>query len=105
MERPPADPAKLLASFEAWESEESTAGRVVSDLKTGGLRDIVEHLAADPDASAPEGTDVTDMLAVWMEWETGNRPPLPLLETLRDDGVRPLLEGLAQAAASGDASA
>ncbi|CAN5282425.1 hypothetical protein BH23ACT2_BH23ACT2_12400 [soil metagenome] len=46
MERPPADPAKLLASWMEWETGESTPGRVMADLKTGGLRDVLEHLAS-----------------------------------------------------------
>lgn len=54
MDRPPSDPAKLLASWMDWERGESTPGRVMADLKTGGLREILEHLAsvaaADADA-------------------------------------------------------
>ncbi|MEZ5183513.1 MAG: hypothetical protein R2702_16805 [Acidimicrobiales bacterium] len=53
MDRPPADPAKLLATWMEWERGESTPGRVLADLKTGGLRDVLEHLAAGatgPDA-------------------------------------------------------
>lgn len=45
MERPPADPVKLLSSWMEWEKGESTPGRVMADLKTGGLRDLLEHLA------------------------------------------------------------
>ena len=45
MERPPADPVKLLASWMDWEKGELTPGRVMADLKTGGLRDVLEHLA------------------------------------------------------------
>jgi hypothetical protein len=45
MDRPPPDPAKLLASWMEWEKGESTPGRVMADLKTGGLRDVLEHLA------------------------------------------------------------
>lgn len=52
MERPPVDPAKLLASWMEWERGESTPGRVMADLKTGGLRDILEHLVAE---QAPAG--------------------------------------------------
>jgi len=52
MERPPADPVKLLASWMEWERGEITPGRVMADLKTGGLRDVLEHLAA---ATAAEG--------------------------------------------------
>jgi hypothetical protein len=46
MERPPADPVKLLDSWMEWERGEITPGRVMADLKTGGLRDVLEHLAA-----------------------------------------------------------
>ena len=46
MDRPPADPAKLLSTWMEWERGESTPGRVLADLKTGGMRDVLEHLAA-----------------------------------------------------------
>ncbi len=36
-----------------WERGESTPGRVMADLKTGGLRDILEHLADPASASTP----------------------------------------------------
>jgi len=47
MDRPPADPAKLLASWMDWENGVLTPGRVMADLKTGGLRDVLEHLVAE----------------------------------------------------------
>ncbi|MEJ7585159.1 MAG: hypothetical protein WKF43_14005 [Acidimicrobiales bacterium] len=53
MERPPADPAKLLSQWMEWERGETPPGRVLSNLKTGGLRDVLEHLAA-------ESTDATN---------------------------------------------
>jgi hypothetical protein len=46
MERPPADPAKLLEAWMEWERGEATPGRVMATLKTGGLRDILEELAS-----------------------------------------------------------
>ena len=46
MDRPPADPAKLLAHWMEWERGETPPGRVISNLKTGGLRELLEHLAA-----------------------------------------------------------
>jgi hypothetical protein len=56
MDRPPADPAKLLASWMEWERGEITPGRVMADLKTGGLREVLEHLVADraPSGSSPD---------------------------------------------------
>lgn len=46
MELPPADPNKLLAAWMEWEQGESTPGRVMADMKTAGLRQVLEHLAA-----------------------------------------------------------
>ena len=56
MDRPPPDPAKLLEAWMEWERGETPPGRVMSTLKTGGLRDLLEHLAADQPAAstAPE---------------------------------------------------
>ncbi len=46
MDRPPADPKKLLASWMEWEKGETPPGRVISNLKNGGLRELLESLAA-----------------------------------------------------------
>lgn len=58
MERPPADPVKLLAKWMEWEKGEITPGRLLADLKTGGLRDVLEHLAGEATGSAPSAADV-----------------------------------------------
>lgn len=50
--RPPADPAKLLAFWMEWEKGETPPGRVMANLKTGGMRELLETLAA-----AAGGTD------------------------------------------------
>ena len=47
MDRPPADPHKMLDSWMAWERGEITPGRVMADLKIGGLKEILEHLASE----------------------------------------------------------
>ena len=52
VERPAADPAKLLAQWMEWENGEVTPGRAMANLKTGGLRDLLEQLAADSVAVA-----------------------------------------------------
>lgn len=52
MDRPPPDPRKLLASWQEWERGESTPGRVMADLKTGGLPELLEQLAAAMDEQA-----------------------------------------------------
>ena len=46
METPPADPKKLLDHWMEWERGETTPGRVMANLKTGGLREVLEHLAS-----------------------------------------------------------
>ncbi len=49
--RPPADPSKLLSQWMAWEKGEETPGRVMANLKTSGMRELLEALAA-PQAEA-----------------------------------------------------
>jgi hypothetical protein len=46
MDIPPPDPAKLLEAWMEWERGEATPGRVMANLKTGGMRDLLEALAA-----------------------------------------------------------
>jgi hypothetical protein len=58
LERPPADPAKLLDAWMEWERGDTPPGRVMSNLKTAGLRELLEQLAAQapppPVAEAPD---------------------------------------------------
>jgi hypothetical protein len=98
VERPPADPSKLLASWSEWETGETPPGRVVSNLKTGGLRDVLDHVGTEP-AAAPEGVQPAEALEAWMEWEGGQTPPGPVMERLHRAGVGALLAHLASAAA------
>lgn len=44
MDRPP-DPVKLLEIWMRWERGDDSPGRVIADLKQGGLREVLEHLA------------------------------------------------------------
>jgi hypothetical protein len=44
METPPPDPQKLLTAWMEWESGETPPGRVMSNLKTGGLPDLLRAL-------------------------------------------------------------
>ncbi|MGH9223480.1 MAG: hypothetical protein ACRD2W_06765 [Acidimicrobiales bacterium] len=46
MDRPPPDPQKLLAAWLEWERGETPPGRVMSNLKTAGMRELLEELAA-----------------------------------------------------------
>lgn len=45
-DRPPPDPEKLLAFWMEWERGETPPGRVISNLKTGGLRELLESTVA-----------------------------------------------------------
>ena len=46
MDRPPPDPQKLLTAWMEWERGETPPGRVMSNLKTAGMRELLEKLAA-----------------------------------------------------------
>ena len=46
MDIPPPDPSKLLAYWMEWERGETPPGRVISNLKTHGMRELLEALAA-----------------------------------------------------------
>lgn len=58
MDVPPPDPQKLLAYWNEWERGEVPPGRVMSNLKTAGLRTLLEQLVAGTaaPASEPSGT-------------------------------------------------
>ena len=43
-ERVPAEPTKLLEYWMEWETGETPPGRVISNLKTAGLRELLEAL-------------------------------------------------------------
>jgi hypothetical protein len=44
MDIPPPDPEKLLAAWMEWERGETPPGRVMSNLKTGGLPELLRAL-------------------------------------------------------------
>ena len=52
-ERPPPDPKRLLGYWMEWEKGETPPGRVISNLKTAGMRDVLEQLAAAAEESQP----------------------------------------------------
>ena len=52
MEVPTPDPSKLLQSWMEWERGEVTPGRVMANMKTGGLRLLLEGLSAPGGASS-----------------------------------------------------
>ena len=52
MERPPPDPVKLLAAWNEWEKGDTPPGRVLSNLKTAGMRELLDALVAQVSADA-----------------------------------------------------
>lgn len=43
-DRPAPDLTKLIAAWEAWEKGEELPGRVLANLKTAGLAEVLEEL-------------------------------------------------------------
>jgi hypothetical protein len=43
---PPPEPAKLLAFWMEWERGDATPGQAMSNLKKGGLRELLESTVA-----------------------------------------------------------
>ena len=55
MDTPPPDPAALLAIWMEWERGETTPGKVLADLKRGGMRQLLEGEVL-VEAAEAEGT-------------------------------------------------
>lgn len=54
MDRPPPNPQKLFDIWMAWERGEETPGRVMANLKTGGMKELLESLAGVAPADAAD---------------------------------------------------
>jgi hypothetical protein len=55
MDIPPPDPAKLLAAWMEWERGDATPGRVMANLKTAGMRELLETLVSQSATAEPSG--------------------------------------------------
>ncbi|MDQ3978117.1 MAG: hypothetical protein M3314_00995 [Actinomycetota bacterium] len=55
MDRPPPDPIKLLNAWMEWERGETPPGRVLSNLKTAGMRELLDALAEAAQAERVDG--------------------------------------------------
>ena len=55
--RPPPEPAKLLEAWMEWERGDTPPGRVMSNLKMGGMREVLESLVEQAQAAAAAGVD------------------------------------------------
>lgn len=59
MEREPGDPRELLKVWMEWEDGETPPGKVISDLKVRGMRELLASLAEQlPDE--PEGESTSE---------------------------------------------
>lgn len=47
MDKPVADPAKLLEHWMGWEKGDTTPGALLKELKKGGLRDVLEAMVTE----------------------------------------------------------
>lgn len=57
MDRPPPDPVRLLEQWMEWERGEETPGRVMANLKTSGMRELLERLVASAEDSEGHSAD------------------------------------------------
>jgi hypothetical protein len=52
MDRPPPDARKLLAYWEEWERGETPPGKVLANLKTAGMPELLRTLADERSESS-----------------------------------------------------
>jgi hypothetical protein len=57
IDKPPPDPAKLLGYWMEWERGQTPPGRVISNLKLAGLRELLEGILATQAAVVELGGD------------------------------------------------
>ena len=57
IDKPPPDPAKLLGYWMEWERGQTPPGRVISNLKLAGLRELLESILATQAAVVELGGD------------------------------------------------
>jgi hypothetical protein len=57
IDKPPPDPAKLLGYWMEWERGQTPPGRVISNLKLAGLRELLESILATQQAVTELGGD------------------------------------------------
>jgi len=93
---PVPDASKLAGQFAEWIRGETLVGRMLANLKTGRLPDLLADAADGPHADSVAAVSVH-----WQGWEKGAIVPLVVAEGLRDDGLEALLAALA-APSAGD---
>ena len=68
MDRPPPDPVRLLEQWMEWERGEETPGRVIANLKTSGMRELLERLVASAEGTEGHSADAAQSDAAAAEW-------------------------------------
>ncbi len=58
--RLPPDPNKLLTAWMEWEKGEAPPGRVLSNLKTAGMRELLDALVEAAEAAQSAQPDKVD---------------------------------------------
>ncbi len=85
--RPAPDPVRLAGQFAEWVRGETLPGRMLANLKTGRLPDLL--------AAASDTEGVETLREVWEGWERGRELPLEVARGLDEGGLAALLGELA----------
>jgi len=88
-ERPAPDLVKLASQFDEWVRGETLVGRMLANLKTGRMPEVLAGAADGPYADR-----VALLVVLWDGWERGKTIPLEVAEGLRDGGLEWLLADL-----------
>lgn len=96
-DRPEADPRKLAGQFDEWLRGETLVGRMLANLKTGRLPDLLSACV-----DGPAGRPAEALAELWNGWEQGTTLPLVVAEGLRDGGLTQFLVDLGDVARVGE---
>ncbi|GIS98762.1 MAG: hypothetical protein CM1200mP26_04750 [Acidimicrobiales bacterium] len=91
-QRPPPDPVKLAGQFAEWTRGEPLVGRMLANLKTGGLPEVLA-----PAVDGPRAEAAAALTAHWEGWEQGTTVPLEVAEgyaTLVSQRFWPIYRGV-----------
>ena len=90
-QRPAPAPVQLAGQFAEWTRGETLVGRMLANLKTGRLPEVLAAADAGPRAEAAAA-----LTAHWEGWEQGTTVPLEVAEGLRDVGLAAFLADLTE---------
>ncbi len=83
-DHPAPDPQRLLGQFDEWSRGETLPGRMLANLKTGRLPEVLEAL----------GEPAQGLADWWDKWEKGTALPDEVTAALAEGGLRKQLEAL-----------